>query len=331
MDTSRVVSPPPIAEDVLELIGNTPIVHLRKIVPPGSADVYAKLEAFNPGFSVKDRAAVGMIQKAESDGSLRPGFTIVEATAGNTGIGLALVGVQKGYRVVFFVPEKFSKEKVMLMEAFGAKVYRTPDSEGMEGAIHRARELAATNPSHWFAGQFENPGNPEVHHDTTGREIWEQLGGKLDAVVIGAGSAGTFTGVARWMKEHDPGIWCALVESQASVYGGGKSGAHAVEGIGASFIPTTFDRSVCDEVITVRDEDAFRLVKELALEEGILAGSSSGAAVWGALQVARRLGPGRRVVTIIPDSAERYLSKDIFNFCSEAQAPREEQKIGMRD
>ncbi len=296
------------------------MLRLNKVVPPGAAELWVKLEAMNPGFSVKDRTALGMVERAERSGELQPGDTIVEATAGNTGVGLGLVGVQKGYRVVFFVPQKFSKEKVMLMEAFGAEVIRTPDSEGMEGAISRARELARSQPHHWFAAQFENPGNPEVHFETTGPEIWEQMDGRLDGVVVGAGTAGTFTGIARYLKQRDSAIWCVLVESQASVYGGGQAGVHAVEGIGSSFIPATFDRTVCDEVISVSDEDAFRMVKELAVSEGILGGSSSGAAVFAALQLARRLGAGKRVVTIAPDSAERYLSKDIFHFQPQATA-----------
>ena len=319
-----------VAQNILELVGNTPLLRLRKLEPEGGAEIWAKLEAFNPGFSVKDRAALGMVVRGERDGSLHPGDTIVEATAGNTGVGLALVGVQKGYNVVFFVPEKFSREKVMLMEAFGAQVFRTPDKEGMEGAIRRARQLAA-KPGHWFAGQFENPGNPDIHEQTTGAEIWEQMEGRVDAIALGAGTAGTFTGVARCMKKHNPNIHCVLVESQASVYSGGKSGPHAVEGIGSSFIPNTFDRSVCDEVISVRDTDAFEMVKELAVREGVLGGSSSGAAVWAAVHIAKRLGPGKRVVTLIADSAERYLSKDIFNYREETKAAETEKQTVPRD
>lgn len=302
-----------VAENILELIGSTPIVHLARLVPKGSAEVYAKLEAFNPGFSVKDRAALGMVLKAEAKGLIAPGDTIVEATAGNTGVGLALVGVQRGYKVIFFVPEKFSKEKVMLMEAFGAKVLRTPDSEGMEGAIRRARIMAAA-PRHWFAAQFENQGNPEIHYETTGKELVEQMQGKIDAVVLGAGTGGTFSGVARAVKEHCKYAKAVLVETVGSVYGGGQPGSHAVEGIGSSFIPATAHMDLVDEVITVTDSDAFDMVKKLAVVEGVLGGSSSGAAVWASIEVARRLGPGKRVATMIPDSAERYLSKDIFNF-----------------
>lgn len=314
MKTAETLSTARVAENILELIGETPLLHLRKLAPSGAADVYAKLEAFNPGFSVKDRAALGMILKAEREGLLHPGDTIVEATAGNTGVGLALVGVQRGYKVCFFVPMKFSREKVMLMEAFGAKVTRTPDEEGMEGAIGRARKLAEDSPRHWFAGQFENLGNPEFHYETTAREIYQQLEGNIDAVVIGSGTGGTFTGVARYMKERCPGVWAVCVESENSVYGGGKSGPHAVEGIGSSFIPKTYEPSLADQVISVKDVDAFDMVKKLAVVEGVLGGSSAGAAVWAAIEVAKKLGPGKRVVTIIADSAERYLSKDIFNF-----------------
>ncbi len=314
MKTAETTTSLRVAEDILELIGRTPILHLKKIAPPNSAEIYAKLEAFNPGFSVKDRAALGMLLRAERDGQLKPGSTVVEATAGNTGVGLALVGVQRGYKVVFFVPEKFSKEKVMLMEAFGAKVIRTPHSEGMKGAIDRAREFTEKTPGAWFAAQFENPGNPEYHYETTGREICEAMDGRVDAVAIGAGTGGTFTGVAKYLKENCGNVHCVLVESQGSIYGGGEAGDHQVEGIGSSFIPAVCDMKLVDEVITAPDRESFEMVRELAVKEGVLGGSSAGAAVWAAVQIAKKLGPGKRVVTIIPDSAERYLSKDIFNF-----------------
>ncbi len=303
-----------VAEDISELVGQTPMLHLHKMLPRGIADIYVKLEFLNPGGSIKDRAALGMILRAEREGVLKPGSTILEATAGNTGVGLALIGVSRGYKVVLAVPQKFSKEKVMLMEALGAQVYRTPDSEGMEGAIRLVKKFLTEIPNSWLAGQFENQANPEFHYETTAREIWEQMGGRIDAIALGAGTAGTFTGVARYLKERSPQTLCVLVESQASVYGGGKSGPHAVEGIGASFIPATFDRSVCDEVIAVKDTDAFRTIKDLAAKEGVLAGSSSGAAVFASIELAKRLGAGKRVVTIIPDSAERYLSKDPYHF-----------------
>jgi cysteine synthase A len=301
-----------VADDITKLVGDTPILQLKRVVPADAADVFAKLEYLNPGGSVKDRAAIGIIRRAEEDGLLKPGGTIVEATAGNTGIGLALIGVNRGYKVVLFVPERFSEEKVMIMRALGAEVIRTPDAEGMQGAIKRANELVARDPDAFMAGQFENPANPEFHYETTAQEIFEQMEGRIDALVIGAGTAGTFTGVARFLKERLPEVRAYAVETQGSVLGGGPPGQHKVEGIGASFIPKNFDRSVCDGVIMVTDPEAFGMVKELAGHEGVLSGSSGGANVFAALQVARKLGAGNRVVTMIPDSAERYLSKKIF-------------------
>jgi len=301
-----------IADDITQLVGQTPILKLKRIVPADSAEVYAKLEYMNPGGSVKDRAAIGIIARAEEQGRLKPGGTIVEATAGNTGIGLALIGVNRGYKVKLFVPETFSEEKVMIMRALGAEVTRTPDSEGMQGAINRANELASHDPNAFMAAQFENPANPDYHYETTACEMFEQMDGHIDAVVIGSGTAGTFTGIARYMKERLPKVLAYAVETQGSVLGGGKAGPHKVEGIGASFIPKNFDRSVCDEVIMVNDPEAFGMVKQLAAREGVLAGSSAGANVFASLTVAKRLGPGKHVVTIIPDSAERYLSKKIF-------------------
>jgi cysteine synthase len=301
-----------VADDITQLVGETPMLQFTRLVPAGAADVFAKLEYLNPGGSVKDRAAIGIIKRAEAEGKLRPGGTIVEATAGNTGIGLALIGVKRGYKVSLFVPEKFSEEKVMIMRALGAEVVRTPEDEGMSGAISRANEQVASTPGAFMAGQFENPANPDYHYETTAREIFEQMEGQIDAIAIGSGTAGTFTGVARYVKEHLPQVYAAVVETQGSVLGGGKPGPHKVEGIGASFIPKNFDRSVCDEVMMVTDEQAFGMVKRLAAEEGVLSGSSGGAAVYAALELARRLGAGKRVVTIIPDSAERYLSKKIF-------------------
>lgn len=301
-----------VAENITELVGETPLLHLRRIVPAGAADVFAKLEYLNPGGSVKDRAAIGMIRKAEEQGRLQPGGTIVEATAGNTGVGLALIGVNKGYRVVVCVPEKFAEEKVRIMRALGAEVFRTPDEDGMQGAIRKAKELAASIPGSFTALQFENPANPDFHYETTAPEIFDQMQGKLDAVVIGVGTGGTFTGVARFMKAKLGRCYCVAVETEGSILGGGPKGPHKVEGIGSSFIPKTFDPGVCDEIIMVTDNDAFATVVELARLEGILGGSSAGANVFAALQVARKLGRGKRVVTVIPDSAERYMSKKIF-------------------
>jgi len=301
-----------VADDITQLVGETPMLRLKRVAPPGAAELYAKLEYLNPGGSVKDRAAIGIIQRAEKQGRLRPGGRIVEATAGNTGIGLALIGVNRGYKVSLFVPERFSEEKVQIMRALGANVIRTPDEEGMKGAIRRATELADRDPEAFMAGQFDNPANPDYHYETTAQEIFEQMEGRIDAVVIGAGTCGTFTGVARHLKEHLPRVLAIAVETQGSILGGGPPGKHKVEGIGASFIPGNFDRAVCDEIIKVTDPEAFGMVSELARSEGVLSGSSGGAAVFAAVQVARRLGPRKRVVTIIPDSAERYLSKKIF-------------------
>ena len=301
-----------VAENITELVGETPMLHLRRIVPAGSADIYAKLEYLNPGGSVKDRAAIGMIARAERDGKLRRGGTIIEATAGNTGIGLALIGVNKGYRVIVFVPERFSEEKVKVIAALGAEVIRTPDADGIQGAINRARDAAAKITGSFVALQFENPANPEFHYETTAQEIYEQMQGRIDAIVIGVGTGGTFTGVARFMKEKNPKVWTVAVETQGSVLQGGPPGTHKVEGIGVSFVPKSFDREVCDEIIMVSDDNAFSTVRELASKEGVLGGSSSGANVFAALEVARRLGSGKHVVTVIPDAAERYLSKNIF-------------------
>ncbi len=301
-----------VAENITELVGHTPMLHLRRMSPLSGAQVFAKLEYLNPGGSVKDRAAIGMIEKAEADGRLKPGDTILEATAGNTGIGLALIGVNKGYRVIVCVPEKFAEEKVKVMRALGAEVLRTPDAEGMQGAITKIKELAATIPNSFTALQFENPANPDFHHDTTAAEMYDQMQGRVDAIVVGVGTGGTFTGVARYMKEKNPNIHCVAVETQGSVLQGGKPGPHKVEGIGSSFVPKTFDRTVCDQIIMVSDKDAFATVAELARKEGVLGGSSAGANVFAALEVARKLGQGKRVATIIPDSAERYMSKNIF-------------------
>jgi cysteine synthase A len=306
------MSLPHIAENIIELVGRTPILHLRRITPAGAADVYAKLEYLNPGGSIKDRAAIGMIKRAEAEGKLKLGGTIVEATAGNTGIGLALIGVNRGYHVIVCVPEGFSEEKVKVMRGLGAEVLRTPESEGMKGAIAKAKEVAAGISGSFTALQFENQANPDFHYETTGQEILDQMEGKLDAVVIGVGTGGTFTGVARLMKDRLPHVHCVAVETEGSVLQGGQPGPHKVEGIGASFIPKTFDACVADEIIMVNDHDAFNTVALLARKEGVLGGSSAGANVFAALQVAQRLGPGKRVVTVVPDPAERYMSKNIF-------------------
>ena len=301
-----------VAADITELVGHTPMLRLVRLAPPEWAEVYAKLEFLNPGGSVKDRAALGMILDAEREGRLQPGSTIVEATAGNTGVGLALVGVSRGYRVCLFVPEGFAEEKCILMRGFGATVVRTPEAEGMSGAIRRALEMAKDDPSIFPAMQFDNRANPQFHHDTTAAEIWEQMEGRIDAWVSGVGTGGTFSGVAQFLKEQNPSILTVAVESQGSVLQGGAPGPHKVEGIGASFVPRTFDRDVADEIMMVDDRKAFAMVRRLAAEEGLLGGSSTGAILHAALEIAARLGPGKRIATIVPDSAERYLSKKIF-------------------
>ncbi len=289
------------------------MVRLTALEPEGGAEIWAKLEYLNPGGSVKDRAALGIVLDAERRGVLGEGSTIVEATAGNTGVGLALIGVNRGYRVVLYVPEQFAEEKCVLMRALGATVIRTPEAEGMAGAIRRALEFERETEGAFAALQFENPANPDFHEQTTAVEIWEQMEGRVDAWVSGVGSAGTFTGVSRFLKRKSAEILCVAVEPQGSILQGGEPGPHKVEGIGVSFIPSTFDRSVCDRVIQIVDAPAFEMVKRLASETGVFAGSSAGAVVCAAVEVARALGAGRRVVTVIPDSAERYLSKGLLS------------------
>jgi cysteine synthase A len=307
-----------VASDITKLVGNTPMLQLARLAPEPAAAVFAKLEFLNPGGSIKDRAALGMILDAEARGLLRrgtadaPGTTILEATAGNTGVGLALIGVNRGYRVKLFVPEGFAEEKCILMRGFGAEVMRTPEAEGMAGAIKRARQAGEAIPGSFTALQFQNQANPQFHHDTTAVEIWEQLEGRVDGFVAGVGTGGTFSGVARFLKEQNPAVVTVAVETEGSILQGGKPGKHRVEGIGVHFIPETFHREVCDRVVAVTDEDAFAMVKRLAAEEGLVGGSSSGAAVFAAVALAKELGAGKRIAVIIPDSAERYLSKKIF-------------------
>lgn len=301
------------AADTMELVGHTPIVHLGRISPKNGAAIYAKLEFLNPGGSIKDRAALGLILDAESRGTLQPGGTVVEATAGNTGVGLAFIGVRRGYKVALFVPEGFAEEKCMLMRGFGATVTRTPEDEGMQGAIRRALDFARSTPGGWMARQFDNQANPDFHFRTTAQEIIEQMEGRIDAFVAGVGTGGTFTGVARRLKQECDNVFTIAVETEGSVLQGGTPGKHKVEGIGVSFIPKTFDSSVCDSIVRVSDTDAFGMVRRLALEEGVLGGSSAGANVFAAVEKARSMKPGQRLVTIIPDSAERYLSKHIFD------------------
>ena len=300
-----------VADSVLELIGHTPLLRLGRYAPEG-ADVYAKLEFLNPGGSVKDRAALGMIDEAERTGRLRPGATIIEPTAGNTGIGLALIGIRRGYRVILVVPEKFVGAKTAVMSVLGAEVILTPTELGMAAAIEKAHALAAALPNAYVPQQFENPANPDYHHRTTAVEVHEQLGRLPDAVVIGAGTGGTFTGLVRYFKEHDPAVRGVLVEPQGSIWGGGAPGPHKVEGIGNNFWPGALDRSLVDEVRTVPDDPAFAAVRDLARKEGLLVGGSAGAAAHAAREVARELGPGKVVVTVFPDGFERYLGKGVF-------------------
>lgn len=300
-------------ESALDLIGETPILHLRSFDRPGAASLYAKLEHMNPGGSVKDRTALGMIQDAEARGLIKPGSTIVEPTAGNTGIGLALAGALLGYRVILVVPEKYSREKKQIMSALGATLEITATADGMPGAVSRARDIAAATPGAFVPQQFENKANPEMHYRTTAREIWQQMQGKIDALVLGAGTGGTFSGVARYVKERNPGVSAILVESEGSVLGGGEAAPHKVEGIGNSFVPNTLDRSLVDEVVAVTDRDAFATAALLARREGVLVGGSSGAAAFAASRVAERLGAGRRIVTLFTDIADRYLSQGLFD------------------
>jgi cysteine synthase A len=296
-------------ESILDLIGQTPVLHLRSLDQPGAGEVYAKLEFHNPGGSIKDRPALAMIRAAEAAGELIQGATIIEPTAGNTGIGLALVGVALGYRVILVVPAGFSAEKVLLMEALGAEVVLTPSEKRMTGAIDKAHELAAAMGDAFVPQQFENRANPEGHYRGTGAEIWRQMAGRIDAVVIGAGTGGTFTGVARYVKERNPSAKAVLVEPQGSVFAGGSPGSHRVEGIGNSFWPGALDRALVDDVMTITDAESFDMVRYLARREGLLVGGSSGANVEAARRVAGQVAASGRVITVIPDAMERYLSR----------------------
>jgi cysteine synthase A len=302
-----------VSESILDLVGRTPLLRLKQLEPSGGAQIWAKLEYLNPGGSVKDRAALGMVLAAERDGRLTRESVIIEPTAGNTGIGLALIGSQRGYRVILVVPANFSREKLLVMRALGGELVITPEDDGIRGAIARARELAETIPHACVLQQFENPSNPQYHHDVTGAELWEQLDGRADAIVIGAGTGGTFTGVIRYFRERGSQARAVLVEPQGSIWSGAERGPHRVEGIGGSFWPGTLDRALIDEIITVKDDSAFETTRALARACGVLSGGSGGAAVNGAIQIARRLGAGARVATVIPDGAERYISKGVFD------------------
>jgi cysteine synthase len=304
---------PGVSESIIDLVGNTPLLHLTRFAPPPLADIYAKMEGFNPGGSVKDRAALGMILDAEQRGLLKPGGTIIEPTAGNTGIGLALIGVARGYRVILCVPRGFAIEKMKLMEALGGEIEYVSHEQGMKGAVARAHELASQIPDSFVPQQFENCANPRTHEQTTAREIIEQLPRPADAIVIGAGTSGTFVGVSRAFKRLNPAVLCVLVEPEGSIYGGGPPGPKKIEGIGQKeFIPAIFDSSLADEIMMVTDEDACKAIRRLSKTEGVLGGWSTGAAAAASYKVAGRLGHGKTIVTVFPDNAERYISQGIF-------------------
>lgn len=301
-----------IKRDLIETIGNTPLVALSRLAAAyqAVAEIVAKVERFNPGGSVKDRAALGMILAAEQNGSLARGGTIIEPTSGNTGVGLAWIARLKGYRVILTMPESMSLERRKLLQASGAELVLTPACEGMTGAIRRADELRQSTPGSVILGQFDNPANPESHESTTAEEIWRDTDGEVDVFVATVGTGGTLTGTARGLKQHRPSVRIVAVEPASSpVLSGGEAGAHAIQGIGAGFVPGNYDAALVDEVLTVTNEEAFRLMRELASMEGLLVGISSGAAMSAALQLARRAEyAGKRIVVLLPDTGERYLS-----------------------
>ncbi|HHY20440.1 MAG TPA: cysteine synthase A [Bacilli bacterium] len=303
-----------VANSIIDLIGSTPLVKLNRLVEEGSADVYLKLEYFNPGSSVKDRIALAMIEAAEREGKLKAGDTIVEPTSGNTGIGLAMVAAAKGYKAKLVMPETMSMERRNLLRAYGAELVLTPGSEGMGGAIRKATELSKQD-GYFMPQQFENGANPKIHRETTGRELLEQVDGHLDAFVAGIGTGGTITGTGGLLKENFPNLHVVAVEPQDSpVLSGGKPGPHKIQGIGAGFVPEVLNTEVYDEIIQVSNDDAFLYARRAAKEEGILGGISSGAAIYAALQVAKKLGAGKKVVAIIPSNGERYLSTPLYQF-----------------
>jgi cysteine synthase len=303
-----------IAADVTALVGNTPLARLNRVVDGAVAEVVAKLESLNPAGSVKDRIARSMIDAAEARGLLDLGTVVVEPTSGNTGIGLAMVCAARGYRLVLTMPDTMSVERRVILRALGAEVVLSPGSEGMAGAIRRAEEIAASYPSSWIPQQFSNPANPAIHRQTTAEEIWRDTGGNLDAFVAGVGTGGTITGVAQALKPRLPHLRVVAVEPAASaVLSGGARGPHAIQGIGAGFVPDVLDLALVDEVVSVANDDAIAMARRLAAEEGLLVGISSGAAVQAAVRVARRPEmAGRRVVVMLPDTGERYLSSAVF-------------------
>ena len=301
------------ARSVLDLIGSTPVVKLRAVTDQNDAEVWAKLESFNPGGSVKDRICLNMIETAERQGKLKPGATIVEPTSGNTGIGLALIAAIKGYRVILTMPDTMSEERRSLLSAYGAHLVLTPDTKGMGGAIHKAEELLQANPDYFMPQQFNNPANPETHRKTTAQELLKQFK-RIDAFVAGVGTGGTITGVGEVLKDKMKDVRICAVEPAASaVISGGEPGYHKIQGIGAGFIPAVLNRGVIDEIIQVSDAEATTYARRLAAEEGLLVGISSGAACCAALKIAKTIGKGQVVVVIFPDKGEHYLSTDLFN------------------
>lgn len=304
---------PLVVNNITELIGNTPVVRLNRLTTPQDAELYVKLERFNPSGSVKDRAAYNLILQAELDGLLKPGGTIIEPTSGNTGIGLAMNAAAKGYKAILVMPDNMTKERINILKAYGAEVVLTPAAERMPGAIAKAIELGKEVANSFIPQQFENKANPDIHRKTTALEIMEQMEGKLDVFVASSGTGGTITGTGEVLREQLPDIRILVVEPQGSpVLSGGKPGPHKLVGTSPGFIPAILNTKVYDEIVQVSDEDALNTVRMLAAQEGILLGPSGGAAVWTALQEARRLGAGKRVLCIAPDAGERYLSMGIF-------------------
>ncbi len=297
--------------DIRDLIGNTPILKLNNISTKEGVNIYAKIEGTSPGGSCKDRVGIYMVEKAEKEGKLKPGSTIIEATAGNTGIGIALAAINKGYKIIFIVPDKFSIEKQKIMKALGAEIINTPKEEGMEGAINLANSLLIEIPNSLSLNQFKNEANPLAHYETTGRELYDGLDGQIDYFVAGAGSGGTISGVLKFLKENISEVKGILADPVGSIIGGGQCGTYKIEGIGNNFIPETMDMSLVDDVIKVNDEEAFDAVKLLAKKEGLIVGSSSGAAFAAVLKLAEKIEKGN-IVTIFPDRGDRYFSTDLF-------------------